>query len=136
HWNARRIIKKFPAWLSTITPFPWMRGRYVLNQLGASIGKNVCTLFSWIDLEFVTVEDDTVLGRGAMISSHYFFSDKLIIKAVTVKKNVIIGDRVRINPGTTVGEGTILIAKAVTRMDEKIPSNAVYGGNPAKRLKL
>ena len=53
--------------------------------------------------------------------------------AVFIGKNVWIGDKVTILPGTTIGDGAIVAANSVVSKD--IPAYSVAAGNPAKILK-
>jgi acetyltransferase-like isoleucine patch superfamily enzyme len=134
HWHARRVIKKFPAWLLKLTPFPWMKRSYIHNQLGATIGKNVGLLDCWIDVEFVTIEDNVMIGRAAAITSHYFTSEYLIVKAITIKKDVIIGAKARISPGTLMEEGSTVLARSVTKIEQNMPEGSIFSGNPAEQV--
>ncbi|MFX0101626.1 MAG: hypothetical protein ACFFCS_18770 [Candidatus Hodarchaeota archaeon] len=136
HWHARRVIKKFPCWLVQLTPFPWMKRSYIYNQLGARVGKNVGIMDSWVDLEFVTIEDDVSIGRGAAITSHYFTSKALILKSIIVKKDSLVGDKVRVLPGATIGEQAVLISRSVIKLGEQVPSESIFAGNPAEQVEI
>lgn len=52
---------------------------------------------------------------------------------IFIGKNVWIGDKVTILPGTTIGDGAIVAANSVVSKD--IPAYSVAAGNPAKILK-
>lgn len=136
HWNARRYIKKFPAWLVKLTPFPWMRRSYIYNKLGAKIGKHVGNLDAWIDLEFVTIEKGVAMGCQVAVTSHYFTSKYLIVKSVHVGRECLVGERVRISPGTIMEENAVLLAKSVTKLDQHIKPGEIFGGNPAGLIKV
>jgi acetyltransferase-like isoleucine patch superfamily enzyme len=134
HWHARRAIKKFPCWLLKLVPFTWMKMKYIHNQLGAKIGNDVGLLDSWIDLEFVTIEDGVAIGRGAAVTNHFFTSEALIIKRVHVKKDAIIGERVRITPGSIIGEKSTLLIRSTLGLGTIVPDGAFFKGNPAKQV--
>ena len=61
-------------------------------------------------------------------------------KRINLSKSVYIGDHVWIGQdvlilkGTTIGSGSIIGAKSVIA-NKKIPSNTIWGGNPAKEIK-
>jgi acetyltransferase-like isoleucine patch superfamily enzyme len=137
HWNARRAIKKFPCWLLQLTPFTRMKRRFIYNKLGSgtiSIGKNVGLLDAWIDTEFIDIGDNVAIGRSATITSHYFTPSHLIVKKVSIGANSLVGERARISPGAKLGEKTTILAKSVIRIDERVPDNTIFGGNPAQRV--
>ncbi|NMC08458.1 MAG: hypothetical protein GYA24_24835 [Candidatus Lokiarchaeota archaeon] len=134
HWHARRAIKKFPCWLLQLTPFTAMKGKYIYNQLGLGtvrVGKAAGTIDSWIDSEFVEIQDDVAIGRAASITSHYFTPTHLVIKKVTLGAGCIVGERARVLPGVVLGERSTVLAKSVVRIDEQVPARAIFGGNPA-----
>ncbi len=137
HWNTRRLLKKFPCWLLQLVPFPWLRGSFIYNQLGTRVSGTAQGLFSaWIDVEFVTIDDGVLIGRNAAITSHYFTPEYLIVKAVHVEKDAIIGEKARIPPGVTIGERATVLARSVLRLDEHVPAGACVGGNPAAAVDL
>lgn len=62
-------------------------------------------------------------------------SRKLYSKgAVTIGKNVWIGDKATILPNVTVGEGAVIAANAV--VTKSVPPYCVVAGNPAKIVRL
>ncbi|MHA1716767.1 MAG: acyltransferase [Promethearchaeota archaeon] len=136
HWHVRRFIKRYPVWIVSLLPFPWMKRSYIYNQLGSKIGKNVRCLNAWIDLEFVQIEDNVLIGSASIISSYYFTPKFLIVKRVHVGKDCIIGSKSRVTPGTIIEQGVTLLAKSVTKMDDRLESCGIYGGIPAEKVEL
>jgi acetyltransferase-like isoleucine patch superfamily enzyme len=132
HFHARRVLKKFPVWVLGVVPFPWMKRSYVYNQLGATIGKDVGLLDSWTDAELVTIESGALLGRATVITSHAFVENMLVLRRTCVKKGAIVGERVRVLPGATIGEMATIAAKSVIRFGEQVPDGATFAGNPAE----
>lgn len=56
-----------------------------------------------------------------------------IAKPITIGNNVWIGGHVVIIGGVTIGDNSIIAAGSVVTKD--IPSNSIFGGNPAKKIK-
>jgi acetyltransferase-like isoleucine patch superfamily enzyme len=54
-----------------------------------------------------------------------------VLRHVCIKKGAIVGERVRVLPGATIGERATIAAKAVVRFGEQVPEGAIYAGNPA-----
>ena len=50
--------------------------------------------------------------------------------AVTLQRNVWLGDRVSVCKGVTIGENSIIGAASVVTQD--VPANAIAAGNPAR----
>nr|MDO8109051.1 hypothetical protein [Candidatus Sigynarchaeota archaeon] len=137
HWHVRRAIKKFPCWILQLTPFTFMKRSYVYNKLGTgtvAIGKNVGLIDSWVDTEFVEIADNVAIGRAAAITSHYFTPGHLIIKKVTIMKDCLVGERVRVPPGAVLGEKSTILAKSIVKLDEHVPAGAIFSGNPAQQV--
>jgi maltose O-acetyltransferase len=53
---------------------------------------------------------------------------------VIIKDNVFIFSNALIMPGVTIGEGAIVLSGSVVTRD--IPSYEVWGGNPARKIKI
>ncbi len=61
------------------------------------------------------------------------YDDTYIVKDVTIGKNVWLGSRVIILPGTTIEDGCVVQAGSVVH--GTLPRLSVCGGNPAKVIK-
>lgn len=134
YWGLRNIVRKWPFFLLASTPFPWLRGRFVLRAFGVKVGKRCSLLDGFVTPEFVELGDGVVLGQSAVITSHAFEGDKLIIRKVKVGSNVIVGSRVTILPGTVVGDGVTISGESWTMYHQRLEPRGVYRGKPAKRL--
>ncbi|EMH4164085.1 maltose O-acetyltransferase [Pluralibacter gergoviae] len=55
-------------------------------------------------------------------------------KPVTIGNNVWIGGRAVINPGVTIGDNAVIASGSV--VVKNVPANAVFGGNPARIIKM
>ena len=87
----------------------------------------------------VTIGDNCMLAAGAYISDadwHDQYDRTLPIgkcTPVVLKDNVWIGEGAMVSKGVTIGENSIVGARAlVTR---NVPANTIVGGNPAQVLK-
>ena len=62
------------------------------------------------------------------------YDKKRINKPIIIEDFVWIGFGVTIMPGVTIGEGSVIAAKAIVTKD--VPKYAVVGGHPAKVIKF
>ena len=57
----------------------------------------------------------------------------MIFQPIHIEKNVWLGANVRVLPGVTIGEGSIIAAGAVVTKD--VPANMIAAGVPAKVIR-
>lgn len=123
-------------------------GRYILFY---GNGKIVCGANSYIsDYSSIQAYDSckVVIGKGCSISSNVrIFTQTFVAsqdfsktekeiytKDVEIGDYVWIGANVFINPGVTIGSNSIIGANSV--VTKSIPENSIYGGVPAKLIKM
>lgn len=88
-----------------------------------------------------------IIGDGVAIApfcriftfSHHYASDEMTINTykkgdVIIKDNVLIGANTIILPGVTIGKDSIIAAGSIVNND--IPPGTIYGGVPAKFIKM
>lgn len=90
----------------------------------------------------VTIGDNFHSGEDILIiaQNHNYdngkrlpYDETYILKDVSIGKNVWIGSKVLILPGTEIGDGAIIQAGSVVH--GKVPALSICGGNPAKVFK-
>ena len=90
----------------------------------------------------LTIGDNFHSGEGCLIitQNHNYdkgsrlpYDDTYILKDVTIGKNVWLGSRVIVLPGTTIEDGCVVQAGSVVH--GTLPKLSVCGGNPAKVIK-
>jgi len=103
HYHKRGYIIKFPMWLTSKSPFPWLVNR-TLRRIGHNkIGKNVIYCDSYVGLEFTEIGDNNFIYPTSVLSTHEvnsIFGKLSILKIKLGKNNVLY-------PGTVVGPGVI-----------------------------
>ncbi len=103
--------------------------------LGAKIGKNVQLNAQLIDCWLVEIEDDAVIGGGAVIVCHVAEGGLLKLKRVKVGRGATVGMGTLVMPGVQVGEGALVGAHSVVLSNKKIPPHTVWVGNPARPVR-
>ena len=111
--------------------------------IGDNVGLSGVTIFC---SDSMTIGDNTKIGFGCHIYDTNFHSldpqirnsskDQLFAKKspVYIGKNVFIGTQSIILKGVTIGDNSIIAAGSV--VTKNIPSNEIWGGNPAKFLRI
>ncbi len=96
-------------------------GQIVIGD-NVKMGGGVCVY----DTDFHT------LNSKLRMDNKLDFSNKKI-SPVNIEKNVFIGAHSIILKGVTIGENSIIGAGSIITKD--VPSNEIWGGNPAKKIK-
>jgi carbonic anhydrase/acetyltransferase-like protein (isoleucine patch superfamily) len=105
---------------------------------GCKIGKNVWMVsFSITDPYLVTIEDNTIIGGEAVLAAHVFENGHLILAPIHIGKNCLVGTHSYINPGVTMGDGSVVGMGTFVRRGTQIPPKgriAGISGIPTKRV--
>jgi acetyltransferase-like isoleucine patch superfamily enzyme len=115
--------------------FPVFLRPIFYNILGAKIGKDVAIGGVITDPMLTNIGDYAVIGQDSVITSHTIFNNKIILNPVIIGKGTTIGINAVIMPGVVVGANSTVTPGAVVLMNTKIPSNELWGGIPAKKIK-
>lgn len=86
----------------------------------------------------IVIEDNVLIGNGCKIFDTDFHSininsKKIEKQKVLIEKNAFIGANSVILKGVTIGENSVIGANSV--VSRSIPSNEIWAGNPAKKIK-
>lgn len=127
YYHRRGFIIKFPVWLSSKSPFPWLLNR-ALRKIGhIKTGNNVIYCDSFPSLEFTRIEDNVFLYPGSILSSHAvnsIFGKLSIIELELGRNNVFY-------PGTVAGPGAKTFDDFVIYPNSALVKN--WQGNPQKK---
>ncbi|MCD4828089.1 MAG: acyltransferase [Candidatus Cloacimonetes bacterium] len=127
----------FPSFLSPL--IHRMRGTIIDDPFNVYIAPNV--LIDSIYPEYIRIEKDVYLTRGAKIISHINPTKSLSSVLgfhtkkghVHIKEGTFVGVGAIILPDVTIGECCIIGAGAV--VTKSVPAYSLVGGNPAKVIK-
>ncbi len=134
-WRHERFWKKSAdTFLNAFNGTPLKN--VIWRLLGARIGRRVfddgCFL---TERTFTTVGDDCTLNAGSVIQCHSqedggFKSDHTVIGA-----GCTLGVNAFVHYGVTMGDGAVLATNSFLMKGEEMPPNALWGGNPAKKMR-
>lgn len=117
----------------------------IKNWKGLSIGSNV-SIHDFCYLECagtIVIEDNVSIAHGSSIlSTSHQYNDisipikynQLLTNEVYIKGDVWIGCGCRILYGVTINSRSIVAAGAI--VNKNVESNSIYGGIPAKKIKI
>ena len=88
------------------------------------------------DCGSVTIGERVVIGGKAVINAHLTEKGELVMAPVVIGNDVLIGTESIIQPGCTIGEGAVIASRAVVPKWTNVPAGEVWGGLPAKCIRL
>ncbi len=103
YYHKRGFIIKYPTWLASKSPFPWLINR-VLRRIGHNkIGKNVIYCDSYVGLEFTNLGDNVFIYPSSGLSSH---AVNTIFGKITMME-IKLGKNTTLYPGNIVGPNVV-----------------------------
>ncbi|MFC9687996.1 Pls/PosA family non-ribosomal peptide synthetase [Kribbella sp. NPDC056951] len=127
-WAAENLADAAGA--ANLAGAPWIA--YYARALGAKIGRGV-------DLHTLPpVTGMLTMGRGASIepevdlSGYWIDGDQLIVGAISVGPDAVIGSRSMLLPGVEIGRGAEIAAGSA--VSGKVPPSERWSGSPASRV--
>ena len=124
----------------------WVKTSFQTGQKGnIIIGKNVglsnCVLISQSEIR---IENNVYIGGGTCIYDNDFHSinklerinnpQNIPTKPILIKNGVFIGGHCIILKGVQIGQNSVIAAGSI--VTKNIPDNEVWGGSPAKKIKI
>tara|TARA_Y100001970_G_scaffold243388_1_gene308619 strand:+ start:28678 stop:29397 length:720 start_codon:yes stop_codon:yes gene_type:complete len=116
---------------------PSFIGTLYYRMAGAKIGSG-CQLNTpnLNDAGSVILGNRVVLGGNATINAHLTEKGELVMAPVTIGDDALIGTGAVVQPGCNIGIGTVIASRAVVAKWTDVPDGEVWGGIPAKRIRL
>ncbi|MFB6720369.1 Pls/PosA family non-ribosomal peptide synthetase [Kribbella sp. NPDC056345] len=127
-WAAENLADAAGA--ANLAGAPWIA--YYARALGAKVGRGV-------DLHTLPpVTGMLTMGRGASIepevdlSGYWIDGDQLIVGAINVGPDAVVGSRSMLLPGTDIGRSAEIAAGSA--VSGKVPATERWSGSPASRV--
>ncbi|TXT62868.1 MAG: hypothetical protein BAJALOKI3v1_480011 [Promethearchaeota archaeon] len=137
YYHRRGFIIKFPVWLSSKSPFPWLVNR-ALRRIGHNeLSENVIFCDSFAGLEFTKINENVFLYPTAAISSHAVNTifGKISMMEVYLEKNTTFYPCVIAGPNAKTEKNYTIYPLSVLHKNWRGKANKeIYSGSPAKPL--
>lgn len=123
-----------PILKSFILPIPLMRAFYL--SIGAKMGDNSYTGGIIYDAHLVSIGKNCILGEASLLTPHQIEGQDLGYYPILIGNDVTVGAHAVILPGVTIEDNAIVASGAIVSKGTYIKRGEVWGGVPAKRLKV
>lgn len=138
YYHKRGFIIKYPVWITSKSPFPWLVKR-ALRRIGHNkIGKKVIYEDCYYGLEFTDIQDEVFIYPTTAISSHAVNTvfGKISMFEIKLAKNTTLFPGIITGPGVETGENYVVYPNTVLHKNWRgIPEKFHYQGSPGKPVK-
>ncbi len=132
-WRLRIEIKKMGVWFFRNNPLPFSEA-FAQRWFGLQMDFSSHLMDSWVDIEFVKLGHDCIVGQAAVLLSSMVVGNYLIIKQIVLDDYCVIGGMAAVAPGTHMEKDTLLGAASYTVCNQLLEEAYIYFGMPAKKL--
>ena len=137
YYHKRGFIIKFPMWLTSKSPFPWLVNR-VLRRIGHNkLGKNVIYCDAYVGLEFTELGDNVFIYPTSALSSHAVNTifGKISMMKITMGKNTTFYPGIIMGPNAITTDNTVIFPNTVLHKNWRgKPGKFYYQGSPGRPI--
>ncbi|MDT0350723.1 Pls/PosA family non-ribosomal peptide synthetase [Pseudonocardia charpentierae] len=130
-WVVKVLIRSNPLAAFVGSPI------YVLylRALGAKIGRDVTILSGPVPAcpDLLTVGDGTIVRKEALVSCYRAHDGVIQTGAVTLGRDVLVGEKTVLDIGTSMGDGAQLGHSSSLHSGQAVPAGEHWHGSPAER---
>ncbi|MCH6171325.1 amino acid adenylation domain-containing protein [Pseudonocardia alaniniphila] len=133
-WTVKLLIKTSPLALFAGSPIYLL----YLRALGAKVGRGVA-IFSRnlpVCTDLLTIGDGTVIRKDSFFSGYRAHSGVIQTGAVTLGKDVFVGEQTVIDIGASMGDGSQLGHSSSLHTGQAVPAGERWHGSRAQRTEV
>ena len=139
YYHKRGFIIKFPIWLTSKSPFPWLINRALRRISHNKIGKNVIYSDAYVGLEFTDIGDNSFIYPTSGLSSHAVNSifGKITMLEIKIGKNNTLYPGIIMGCGALSTDNNVIYPNTVLHKSWRgKPGEFHYQGSPGHPIKV
>ena len=137
YYHKRGFIIKYPVWLTSKSPFPWLVNRVLRRISHNKIGKNVIFCDSYVGLEFTNLEDNVFIYPSSGLSSHAVNTifGKITMMEVKLGKNTTLYPGIIVGPNVITTDNNVIYPNTVLHKNWRGKADRFYyQGSPGRPI--
>lgn len=137
YYHKRGFIIKFPMWLTSKSPFPWLVNRALRKISHNKIGKNVIYCDSYVGLEFTNLGDNVFIYPSSGLSSHAVNSifGKITMMELKLGRNTTLYPGIIVGPNAITTENNVIYPNTVLHKNWRGKKGKFYyQGSPGRPI--
>jgi hypothetical protein len=139
YYHKRGFIIKYPMWLTSKSPFPWLVNRTLRRISHNKIGQNVIYCDAYVGLEFTDLGDNTFIYPSSGLSSHAVNSifGKITMMELKLGKNTTLYSGNIVGPNAVTTDNTVIYPNTVLHKNWRgKPGEYYYQGSPGRPIEI
>ena len=129
-WTVKTVMRTCPLALMTGSPLTPL----YLRAMGAKVGRNVTILTTHLPVctDLITIGDGTVIRKDVYANGYRAHGGVIQTGAVTLGRDVIVGEGSVLDIGTTMGDGSQLGHRSTLYTGQAVPEGKHWHGSPGR----
>jgi hypothetical protein len=137
YYHKRGFIIKFPMWLTSKSPFPWLVNRALRRISHNKIGRNVIYCDAYVGLEFTELGDNVFFYPTSALSSHAVNTifGKITMMTLKMGKNTTLYPGIIMGPNAITTDNNVIFPNTVLHKNWRgKPDKYYYQGSPGRPI--
>ena len=130
-WLVKTLMRTSPLLLLRGSPLT----AFYLRAMGAKVGRNVTILTNRLPIttDLLTIGEGTVIRKDAVFNGYRAHGGVIQLGAVTLGRDVIVGEGSVLDIDTAMGDGSQLGHRSTLYSGQSVPAGERWHGSPGRR---
>jgi non-ribosomal peptide synthetase-like protein len=130
-WLVKTLMRTSPLVLLRGSPLT----TFYLRAMGAKVGRNVTIMTNRLPVctDLLTIGEGTVIRKDAVLNGYRAHGGVIQLGALTLGRDVIVGEGSVLDIGTALGDGSQLGHRSTLYTGQSVPAGERWHGSPGRR---
>ena len=130
-WLVKTLMRTSPLVLLRGSPLT----TFYLRAMGAKVGRNVTIMTNRLPVctDLLTIGEGTVIRKDAVLNGYRAHGGVIQLGALTLGRDVIVGEGSVLDVGTALGDGSQLGHRSTLYTGQSVPAGERWHGSPGRR---